>query len=154
MRNYRTIEGHVREVEEHGIVEGSGCTIDKDWKTKLENKKTVEYYGRYVPSCNPNNRLITRHEREEILDYCIRREEDLIKECPVVACDTNFFDSKKNDTKTKLEPADTMDTQHIIIAMSYCDFFITGDKNLHNKSMYVRNMTLWAQSTFSGHLYK
>ncbi|WP_342618414.1 hypothetical protein [Rhodoferax sp. GW822-FHT02A01] len=70
------------------------------------------------------------------LDYLMANRNKLLSVSPALAVEDAMSKLRVRDS-FKPEPADAADLQHALVALGYCDYFVTGDRQLAQHCRYV-----------------
>ena len=80
-----------------------------------------------VPDRYQENRPIIISEKEKIVKYCYDNKDKFYLDCPAMAVEDKLCDIRTQDHNRKPKESDAVDLQHSVLALAYCDAFITGD---------------------------
>jgi hypothetical protein len=78
------------------------------------------YFASLAPTGTP---------REQI-DYLANHIREVLTASPAIAVEETLSQIRLKDSFVP-EPADASDLQHAMTPLAYCDYFVTGDKQLH-----------------------
>jgi hypothetical protein len=71
---------------------------------------------------------MSRGQREELARVCFASRVQFYRECLAMAVEHFLCEARTRDPGRKPEEADAIDLQHGVLALSYCDAFVTEDR--------------------------
>lgn len=80
----------------------------------------------HLPERDRQGNFVTLPYREAAAQFAANNIADVFKACPAVYADELRFRNALN-TDRKIKPSDAADTQHVIVALGYCDNIVTMD---------------------------
>ncbi|MEW6657689.1 MAG: hypothetical protein AB1424_03415 [Thermodesulfobacteriota bacterium] len=81
-----------------------------------------------IPEYDPEDRPMAKAVRQELLEFCYANQKDFYSTCPAMAVEDKLCEIRARDPNRVPKESDAIDLQHAVAALSYCDFFITGDR--------------------------
>lgn len=94
-----------------------------------------------IPNVGPEGQPIDRVKLVEVLEVCVKQYKDLLAHCPCMQAETFFEDYRTGNSKRKPQPQDGTDLMHAVVAVSYCDAFVTNDKYVYDQARRYRRDT-------------
>ncbi|MBP2309972.1 hypothetical protein GBZ48_26240 [Azospirillum melinis] len=80
-----------------------------------------------LPDISHENRIFTKLEKKNFLEFCVKNKQNFFKECPAFSIEHNLTKARTKNKKRNPHPSDSEDLQHAIIALAYCDIFYSMD---------------------------
>ncbi|SUS08205.1 hypothetical protein DF3PB_600009 [uncultured Defluviicoccus sp.] len=90
-----------------------------------------------IPDLDPSNKAILRSDKDKIVDFCYNNKAKLFSNCPAVAVEWAAHEIRTCDPHRKPKESDVIDLFHKVMALPYCDFFVTCDGFVRNCATYV-----------------
>jgi len=95
-----------------------------------------------IPNVGPEGQPIEDIVRfVEVLEICVRQYKDLLAHCPCMQAEILFEDYRTGDSRRNPRPQDGPDLMHAVVAVSYCDAFVTNDGYVHDQAQRYRRDT-------------
>jgi hypothetical protein len=85
-----------------------------------------------LPDVDPDGVLLTKTGRAELLAYCCNNREMLYQECCSLAVEKALSEIRARDPRRHPKQQDAIDLQHAVIALAYCNFFVTKERYLRH----------------------
>ncbi|MGO9395443.1 MAG: hypothetical protein ACLP7A_12620 [Desulfobaccales bacterium] len=101
---------------------------DPKKKKSIEVDIFQEWVLHKIPEYDPEGRPMAKAARQELLGFCYANQKDFYSMCPAMALEDRLCEVRARDPNRVPKESDAIDLQHAVAALSYCDFFITGDR--------------------------
>jgi hypothetical protein len=102
-------------------------TADPKKKRLIEPQVFREWVLPKMPDADPCGRLLTKATQTEIAEHCHANRKEFYKSCPAMAVEDALGEIRTRDANRKPEEPDTLDLQHSVVALAYCNIFVTAD---------------------------
>jgi hypothetical protein len=106
-------------------------TREKQEEVKVRSLKGL------LPDTVPNGEMISNSEKELILERCLVSFKKILKTCPAFSVEWFSFDFRTGNPKRNPQRQDAIDLQHLVPALSYCDYFISNDGYVFDGSRFI-----------------
>ena len=94
-----------------------------------------------IPNVGPEGQPIDIVKFVEVLEVCVRQYKDLLAHCPCMQAEILFKDYRTGDSRRNPQPQDGTDLMHAVVAVSYCDAFVTNDGYVYDQAQRYRRDT-------------
>lgn len=94
-----------------------------------------------IPNVGPDGQPIDIVRFVEVLEVCVRQFKDLLAHCPCMQAEILFEDYRTGDSRRNPQPQDGPDLMHAVVAVSYCDAFVTNDGYVYEQAQRYRRDT-------------
>lgn len=115
--------------------------IDKKTQKLKEEEIFRSWIGTKLPQRDLNGKELSPDEKKNLLDFLYKNKDLLLKESPSIAIEDVLYDIRNKDAARPPQTQDAADMQHSILALSYCDYFVTRDG-------FVRHCAEFASRTY------
>lgn len=138
--NLKAIEGADQaSVDALHIMQNKNKGAKKAIEPKTFHNLVSNRIKKNLPFSTPDQSLLKVEEIPQLVDFCWEERKQLYKQCPSTAVEDCLTDIRTRDPNRSPKPQDGRDLQHVIVALPYCDAFITNDGYLHKCALYVSN---------------
>ena len=104
--------------------------IDRQKKMSTQAQAFCEWVCQNLPFRDPRNRLIGAAECRELSEHCLDNQLEFFQRCRSMAVEDKLTDIRTHDPRRQPKRQDSIDLQHIVVALSYCRSFVTKDRYL------------------------
>jgi hypothetical protein len=100
----------------------------KQKKRRIAAQTFREWVYPNIPLRDPSNSLMSKTQKEALAAFCYASTDKFYQECPAMAVEHYLCEARTRDPKRVPEESDAIDLQHGVLAVSYCDSFVTADR--------------------------
>jgi hypothetical protein len=100
----------------------------KQQKQQIAARTFREWVYPKIPLRDPSDSLMNKTQKEALAAFCYANVDRFYRECPAMAVEHYLCEVRARDPKRVPEEADAIDLQHGVLALSYCDSFVTADR--------------------------
>lgn len=93
-----------------------------------------------VPQTGPDGRLLAVAQRTELANFCYVNRDQFLNACPAMAVEDALTTDRTRDRTRKSTESDGLDGQHTVVALAYCDIFLTRDRYQGASAHKIRRM--------------
>lgn len=101
---------------------------DKKQKRDLDHDMFCAWVLISIPDRDQENKLISNSKKEEIVRFCYTEKDEFYSNCPAMAVEHELKEIRTQNRKRQPKEQDACDLQHSVVALAYCDVFITKDR--------------------------
>lgn len=85
-----------------------------------------------------HNKPVPRRRRLNLSRDCLQRKRDVLTACRAIAAEDALYQLRTNDPSRRPRPSDGPDLQHSVMALAYCDVFLSNDGYVQNCAQSIR----------------
>jgi hypothetical protein len=111
-------------------------------RKEAESETFREWLRARLPVRDPEEIPLRPARRQAILDFCWAERQKLYQDCPAIQVEDALFKIRTLNPKRVPRESDAADLQHSVVALAYCDFFVTGDGFVRRCAEIVRERLL------------
>jgi hypothetical protein len=90
-----------------------------------------------IPRQSPSGLTLSPTTKEKILDFCIENLRQLLAVCPALSVENELCFIRPNDEKRQPKESDGPDLEHVVLGLTYGDFFSCNDGFAHSCAIRV-----------------
>ena len=133
-------------VDSHEIAEAKRLTVrslrtlqaaTKQQKRQIADQTFREWVYPKIPLHDPDNSFMNKQQKEQLAVFCYANVDQFYRECPAMAVEHYLCEARTRDPNRVPEEPDAIDLQHGVLALSYCDSFVTGDRYAFSTSAHA-----------------
>lgn len=109
----------------------------RDKRKEKEEERFLAWLIHFMPMRNADGKLLKRNEKVALLKRCWEDRKDLFASSPAIAVEDQLEIARTLDEKRKPQVGDGVDLQHSVVAMAFCDFYMSKDGASRNDCAYV-----------------
>lgn len=100
---------------------------DKIAMAKLQSEIFKQWIVGLLPAAGPDGKLLSPMQHSELLDHCERHRKQFLVACKSLAVEDALTVARTTDAKRNPQRSDSIDLQHTVMALAYCDYFLVRD---------------------------
>jgi len=105
---------------------------------EIQEETLRRWFAPCIPNVGPEGQPIDMVRYVEVLEVCVRKYIKLLAHCPCMQAEMLFEDYRTGDSGRNPQPQDGPDLMHAVVAVSYCDAFVTNDGYVYDQAQRYR----------------
>ena len=107
-------------------------------KKEVEEATFMSWVLPRINDCDPDGKVLTKSEKMKIASFCYANRSEFYSRCPAIAVESELHKIRSRDAKRSPKGSDAIDLFHGVLALSYCDFYVTRDGFARSCAIYAR----------------
>lgn len=106
-------------------------TIGKKKLAEIEEEAFIRYIATRLPLATPDGSPADFDMQYAMARFCYEKKQLLYKLSPAIFAEEELGRARRQDATRRPRPSDAADLMHCVVALAYCDVFITNDGFAH-----------------------
>lgn len=107
-------------------------------KRQIELEEFLRWILPRINDRDPYRKLITKSAKLDIAKLCYDRKAQFYSSCPAMAVESELHKIRSRDPARQPKASDAIDLFHGVLALSYCDYYVTGDGFARHCAIYAK----------------